>query len=107
MAKTYKNMTDIKWFPNGLEIKHFRPPFFFRIAPALTDLGALSDTLIRRRRINNPLVIQDKKILFGPDRTAAKGYLARWKQNAVQKFLEIWEEFTAAEKRTYKGKLRD
>jgi hypothetical protein len=77
VAKAHKNMTGIKWFPNGLGAKHFRPPFSFGAASALTDFSAFSDTLVGRRRMNNPLVIQDKKIFFGPDRTAARGYFAR------------------------------
>jgi hypothetical protein len=56
--------------------------------------------------MDDPLVIQDKKILFGRDRTAARGYLARWRQNAVQKFLKTWERFAAAKKKAYKRKLR-
>jgi hypothetical protein len=38
--------------------------------------------------MDDPLIVQDKKILFGSDHIAAKGYLAKWRQNAVQKFLE-------------------
>ena len=56
--------------------------------------------------MDDPLIVQDKKILFGPDHIAAKGYLAKWRQNAVQKFLEAWEGFAAAEGKTYKGKFR-
>jgi hypothetical protein len=106
VTEAHENMTGIKWFPNGLRTKHFKPPFSFGATPAFTGFGTLSNTLIRRRRMDDPLVIQNKKILFGLDRTAAKGYLARWKQNAVQKFLKTWEEFAAAERETYKEKLR-
>ena len=106
MTEIHENMTGIRWFPNGLGAKHFRPPFSFGVAPALTGLDTISDILIGRRRMDDPLVIQDKKILFGPDRTAAREYLARWKQNAVQKFLKAWERFTVTEKGTYKGKFR-
>jgi hypothetical protein len=106
VTEAYEDMTGMKWFPNGLGIKHFRPPFSFGAVPALTGLDTLSDALIKRRRIDNPLVIQDKKIFFGPDRTVARGYLARWKQNAVQKFLKAWEKFAAAEGKIYKRKFR-
>jgi hypothetical protein len=56
--------------------------------------------------MDDPLVIQDKKIFFSPDRTVAREYLARWRQNAVQKFLKAWERFAAAEREIYKRKLR-
>jgi hypothetical protein len=77
VTKAHEDMTGMKWFPNGLGAKHFRPPFFFKADPALSGLGALSDALVGRRRMDDPLIIQDKKILFGLDRTAAKEYFAR------------------------------
>ena len=86
--------------------KAFQTSFFLGATPAFTGLGAFSDVLIRRRRMDDPLVIQNKKILFGPDRTAAKGYFARQRQNAVQKFLKAWERFAATKEKIYKGKFR-
>jgi hypothetical protein len=77
VAEAHENITGMKWFLNGLGIKHFRPPFSFGAAPALTNFNAFSDTLVKRRRMDDLLVIQDKKIFFGPDRTVARGYLAR------------------------------
>jgi hypothetical protein len=106
VAEVYENITNMKWFPNGLGIKHFRLPFSFGAAPAFTGFNVLFNALIGRRCMDDPFVIQDKKILFGLDRTAARGYFARWRQNAVQKFLEAWERFAAAEEETYKGKFR-
>jgi hypothetical protein len=55
---------------------------------------------------SNNITPVPQKILFGSDRIAAKGYLAKWRQNAVQKFLKAWKGFAAAERGTYKGKLR-
>jgi hypothetical protein len=79
VAEVHEDMTGMRWFSNGLEAKHFRPPFSFGAAPVFTGFGAFSDALIRRRRMNDFLVIQDKKIFFSPDRIAARGYLARWR----------------------------
>ena len=57
VAEVHKDMTGMKWFSNGLGAKHFRPPFSFGAVPALARLDILFDALIRRRCMNDPLVI--------------------------------------------------
>jgi hypothetical protein len=56
VVEVYENIIGMKWFSNGLGIKHFRLPFFFGAAPAFTDFGAFFDALIRRRRMDDPLL---------------------------------------------------
>src|SRR6185295_19477189 len=56
---------------------------------------------VGRRRWTDPMVIRDRNILLGSDRTAFEALIEAWRKNAVVRFKEAWEVMVAEEIRSF------
>jgi len=75
---------------NGEIPKYSLPPFRF---PAAINLGSsypLGDALIARRRWDDPEVLAERDILFGPDDQLALAYVQTKRQKMLNKFCKAF-----------------
>jgi len=88
----------------GNHHRHRYPKARFPASVPLYGIGALPDALLGQRRWDDPLVIRDRNIMFGSDKTAFDAYVQNYRATAVSKFREAFEVMRAEEKKVYQHK---
>jgi hypothetical protein len=76
--------------PSGLANRYGAIPFAFPAAIELGGLGALSDTLVCRRRHDQYAVVTEKKLLLTGAKADVDSYLRKWRKMVVNHVCEAF-----------------
>jgi hypothetical protein len=101
LSRSHRDMTAPEATPSGLANRYGAIPYRFPASVELSGLGALSDALVCRRRWDSALVIRDRDIMLGRDREAAREYVDKWRERAVEAVVEGFREVKEEEKRRF------
>ncbi|EAS27142.2 uncharacterized protein CIMG_12596 [Coccidioides immitis RS] len=80
-------------------------PYQFPTTIQLQDLGAISDALVGQIRWDNPMVIKELDILFGPDDKKAQDFINNWCLKAMQIALDVIANTYQIEKKAFDNKF--
>ncbi|EFW15145.1 conserved hypothetical protein [Coccidioides posadasii str. Silveira] len=90
--------------PSGHSNRYASVPYRFPTAIQLQGLGAISDALVGRIRWDNPLVIEELDILFGPDDKKAQDFINNWRLKATRIALDAIVKTYQIEKKAFGNK---
>ena len=80
---------------------HSVPPFRFPASLVLESSSALGDALVARRRWDDPEVLSERDILFGPDHEKAGAYVRQTREELVRKYRKAFGKLEGLERRVF------
>ncbi|KMU74204.1 hypothetical protein CISG_10321 [Coccidioides immitis RMSCC 3703] len=87
--------------PSGHSNCYASVPYRFPTAIQLQGLEVISDALVGRVRWDNPTVIEELDILFGPHEKKAQQFISDWRLKATQIALDTIVKSYQIEKRAF------
>jgi len=101
LSTAHRDLVSPKATPSGLANRYGAIPYRFPAAVEINGLGALSDALVCRRRWDSPLVLRDRDLLLGNDRSKAVLYVRQWRALAEKVAIDAFEAVKEAEEEAF------